>query len=102
MDFEALLNSDKPTLIDFYATWCGPCQTMMPILQQVKQHVGDTASIVKIDIDKNQAIAAQFGVRSVPTLVVMKAGEMVWRQSGVVPPHELARILEHFAKPAAE
>lgn len=98
MDFEALVNSDKPTLIDFYATWCGPCQTMGPILQQVKNHIGDTASIVKIDIDRNRAIADQFQVRSVPTLVVMKAGEVVWRQSGVVPAPDLARVLQHFAE----
>jgi len=82
-DFNKIIREEKPTLVDFFATWCGPCRMQSPILEQVKQRVGDTANIVKIDIDKNQELAARYGVRSVPTLIVFKNGEAVWRAVGV-------------------
>lgn len=82
-DFTQLINSEKPTLVDFFATWCGPCRVQAPILENVKNQVGDAANVVKVDIDKNQELAAQYRVQSVPTLVIFKNGEPVWRASGV-------------------
>ena len=82
-DFEKLIQESKPTLVDFFATWCGPCRMQGPILEDVKKRVGDTANIIKIDIDQNQRLAAQYNVRSVPTLILFKNGESVWRAVGV-------------------
>lgn len=82
-DFQEIINSDKPTLVDFYATWCGPCKMQAPILEQVASEVGDIAKILKVDIDGNMDAAIQYGVRSVPTLILFKEGKEVWRQSGV-------------------
>ncbi len=83
--FSDIINQNKPVLIDFYATWCGPCKALAPVLKQVKDTVSDTASVLKIDIDKNQALATKLNVRGVPTLILYKNGKQVWRQSGVVP-----------------
>lgn len=80
--FQEIVKSETPTLVDFYATWCGPCQTMMPILDQLKSNLGDKIRILKIDVDKNQDIAAKFKVRGVPTFVLFQEGEILWRQSG--------------------
>ena len=89
-DFEKLIGGAKPTLVDFYATWCGPCKMQAPILEEVKKRVGDTANILKVDIDQNQELAAQYRVQSVPTLIMFKNGEAVWRAVGV----QAADILE--------
>lgn len=95
-DFKELMSQDKPTLVDFFATWCGPCRVQGPILEEVKKRVGDEANIIKVDIDQNNALAAQYNVRSVPTLIMFKGGEAVWRASGVQQADLLeAKIREH-------
>lgn len=82
-EFDDIIKNEKPTLVDFFATWCGPCRVQGPILEQVKNAVGDKATVVKVDIDRNSEIAAQYRVQSVPTLIVFKNGEPVWRAVGV-------------------
>lgn len=94
MTFEELINKDKPVLVDFYAEWCGPCKTQTPILSEVKNRMGDTADIIKIDVDKNPHIAAQYQIRGVPTLIIFRNGNLKWRQSGVFPANELERLLK--------
>ena len=96
-DFNNIINSDKPTLVDFFATWCGPCRVQGPILEQVKNQVGDKATVVKIDIDRNQEVAAQYRVQSVPTLIVFKNGEPLWRAVGVQQANVLVdKLNEHM------
>lgn len=97
MTFGDIINSDKPVLVDFFAEWCGPCKMMAPVLKQVKDEVKDTASIIKVDIDKNQQTAAVYNISAVPTIVLFKNGKVVWRQSGVVPKATLVnKIKEHI------
>ena len=96
-NFSEIINQDKPVLVDFFAEWCGPCQTMSPILKEVKDVLQDGVSILKIDVDKNQAIAAKFQVRGVPTFVLYKKGEQVWRQSGMVGKKDLIALIKKFS-----
>lgn len=96
MTFNEMIQSDKPVLVDFFAEWCGPCKMMSPILKEVKDNLGDEVTIIKVDVDKNPQAAAAYQVQGVPTLIVFKKGEAVWRQSGVVPKAGLINILQQF------
>ncbi|WP_317167467.1 thioredoxin [Sphingobacterium sp. SGR-19] len=93
MTFQEIINQDKPVLVDFFAEWCGPCKMQAPILDELKERVGERASIIKIDVDKNPQVASTLGVRGVPTLVLFRKGEIRWRQSGVYPANELERLI---------
>lgn len=92
-NLQAILQSPTPVLIDCYATWCGPCKMVPPILREIKDKLGDSLRILQIDIDKNQQLAAQWQISSVPTLMLFKEGKLLWRQSGVVPAHQLIPIV---------
>ena len=94
--FGNLTDSEIPVLIDFFATWCGPCQTLAPILEDVKKDMGEKVKIIKIDVDKNQTLAQKFQVRGVPTLMLFKDGKQVWRQSGVLTPADLKSVIESY------
>lgn len=98
MTFDEMINSDKPVLVDFFATWCGPCKTMAPVLKEVKDAVGDAASIIKVDVDKNQASARQYEVQGVPTFILFKNGKPLWRQSGVIPKSTLINMINQYSK----
>ena len=91
--FQQLINGDKPVLVDFFAEWCGPCKAMPSILQELKGIVGDRASVIKVDVDRNPAVANTYGVRGVPTLIIFKNGKPVWRRSGVMNATQLHEVL---------
>ncbi|MGN1218937.1 MAG: thioredoxin [Phocaeicola sp.] len=93
---ELISSSDVPVIVDFFAEWCGPCKTMSPILKQVKDMQGDKVRIVKVDVDKNNALAMQYSIQAVPTLMIFKNGKQMWRQSGVINAGELNKIVEMF------
>lgn len=93
--FNELISGDKPVLVDFYATWCGPCKMMAPILEQVKSKFGDEVSIIKIDVDKNMQLAQQHGIKGVPTLKIFSNGKELWKGSGVYQANQLEAILNN-------
>lgn len=94
--FKDIINGDKPVLVDFFATWCGPCQMMHPVLEEVAQKEGDKVRILKIDIDQDRRAAAAYQVRSVPTLMIFKNGEVKWRETGARPANDLIQVLKQF------
>ncbi len=94
--FDELIKSHPKVLVDFSAEWCAPCKMLKPILKQVKDMLGDEIKIIKIDTDKNPSLATKFQIRGVPTLILFKDGEQVWRQSGVVPAENLVQIIKSY------
>lgn len=94
--FQEVINSDKPVLVDFSAEWCGPCKMMAPILKETKDKLGDKATIIKVDVDRNREAAEHFQIQGVPTLILFKNGQVKWRQSGVVPANTLIEIINQY------
>lgn len=95
--FNDIINSENLTLVDFFATWCGPCKQMHPVLEQLKQELGDSIRIVKLDVDKNDALAAAYCIQSVPTLMLFRSGQVVWRQSGAMRLNDLKAIINQYS-----
>lgn len=94
--FEDIIKSEKPVLVDFFATWCGPCRMMHPVLEELHEKIGDKARILKIDIDKNQDLSMVYNVRSVPTFIIFQNGEMKWRSAGLQPLESLEQELQKY------
>jgi thioredoxin 1 len=96
MSFQEIINSDQPVLVDFYATWCGPCKAQAPVLEEVARRLEGQARIIKVDVDKNPAAADRYRVQGVPTLIIFKNGKVLWRQSGLVQANQLEQTLRQF------
>ena len=96
-NFNTIINSKTPVLIDFFADWCGPCKMLAPILKQVKDDLGEDIKIIKIDVDENQLLAAKYQVRGVPTMLLFKSGKQVWRQSGVLQKDQIISVVKQYS-----
>ncbi len=94
--FNEMINGEQLTLVDFFATWCGPCKMMHPILEQLKEKMDDDIRILKVDVDKNEALSMQYRIQSVPTLMLFKKGEMLWRQSGAMSLNDLMQKISQL------
>jgi len=95
-NFKSIIDSETPVLVDFFADWCGPCKVLAPILSEVKKELGAAVKIVKIDVDKNQPLAAKYQVQGVPTMLLFKNGKQLWRQSGVLQKNQLIDIIKQY------
>lgn len=95
--FHELINRNTPTLVDFYADWCGPCKMMPPVLKEVKNELGESVNIIKVDVDKNQKAANKYGIRSIPTLILFKNGKIMWRKTGVAQAREIKNAVKQIA-----
>ena len=91
--FNDIINREQLTLVDFFATWCGPCKQLHPVLEQLKHQLGDSIRIVKLDVDKNEALAAAYRIQSVPTLMLFRSGQVIWRQSGALRLNDLISVI---------
>ena len=96
--FQDIIAGDTPVLVDFFAVWCGPCKMMKPVLEEFKKKMGNKIIILKIDIDKNISLSSEYRIQSVPTLVLWKQGEIIWRQSGALSLNELEQILSSYIR----
>ena len=96
-NFSNIVNSDQLTLVDFFATWCGPCKMMHPVLEQLKEELGDKIRIIKLDVEKNESLSDLYRIQSVPTLMLFKKGNVIWRQSGTASPGALKAVIEKFS-----
>lgn len=95
-NYNTIINGEQLTLVDFYATWCGPCKMMHPVLTQLKDELGDSIRIIKIDVDKNESLSMNYRIQSVPTLMLFRKGEVLWRQSGAMPLSDLKALISQF------
>ncbi len=95
-NFSDIIKSEQLTLVDFFATWCGPCKMMHPVLEQIKNDLGDKIRIIKVDVDKNEALSMQYRIQSIPTLMIFKGGELKWRQSGALLERELKKVIAQY------
>jgi thioredoxin 1 len=95
-NFNELIQGDKPVLVDFFAEWCGPCKMMAPVLTEFSKEMGDKVKVIKVDVDKNQSASMAYQIQGVPTLILFQKGKVVWRQSGVVPAHQLKNIVLQY------
>ncbi len=96
-NFNDIIKSDSLTLVDFFATWCGPCKMMHPVLEQLKDDLGESIRIIKLDVDKNENLSMQYNIQSVPTLMLFKNGDVVWRQSGAMSLNELKNLIAQYS-----